>query len=102
MSLGMDRRDGKGRTVSLLVAGVTKKLREAGACFCTLCSKKILYATTRKKVLPHHELDPAHRAAVCALQHTTPLPGATTTAYVPASITDRVSDLKIRVCTFIA
>ena len=41
-------------------------------------------------MLPRHELDPAHRAAVCALQHTTPLPGATTTADVPASITDRV------------
>ena len=79
-----------------------KKLREAGACFCTLCSRKLLYATSRKKVLPRHELDPAHRAAVCALQHTTPLPGATTTADVPASITDRVCDLKIRVCTFIA
>ena len=79
-----------------------KKLREPGACFCTLCSRKLMYATSGKKVLPHHESDPAHRAAVHALEHTTRLPGATTTADVPASTTDRVCDLKIRVCTFIA
>ena len=67
-----------------------KKLRESGACFCTLCSIKLMYATSGKKVLPRHESDPAHRTAVRALEHTTRLPGATTTADVPASMTDRV------------
>ena len=74
-----------------------KNLGEAGAC--TLCSRKLVYATSRKKVLPQHELDLAHSAAVHALTHTTRLPGATTTADVLASITDHVCDLKIRACT---
>ena len=77
-----------------------KKLSEAGASFCT-CLRKLRYATSGKKVLGRHELDPAHRAAF--LQHTTLLPGATTADVgLPASITDRVCDLKIRMCMFIA
>src|SRR4029434_9442581 len=31
------------------------KLREGGACFCTLCSRQLLYATSGEKVLPRHE-----------------------------------------------
>lgn len=56
-----------------------------------------MYATSGKKVLPRHNFVPRHREAVRALQHTTRLPGATTTADVPASMTDCVCDLKIRV-----
>ena len=48
-----------------------KKLRAAGARSCTLCSIKLTYAASGKKVLPRHTSDPAHRAAVCTLQHTT-------------------------------
>ena len=69
-----------------------KKLRAAGACSCTLCSRKLIYATSGKKVLPHPDSEPTHRAAVRALQHTTRLPGATTTADVPASMADRVCE----------
>ena len=65
-----------------------KKLR-AAACSWTLCSRKLVSATSGGKK-PRHESDPDHRAAVRALQHTTRLPGATTTADVPASMTDRV------------
>ena len=76
-----------------------KKLREASA----LCARESYYMELAgKKVLPRHDLDPAHKAAGGALQHTTLLPGATTTADLPASITDRVCDLKIRVRTLIA
>ncbi len=45
---------------------------------------------------------PGHKAAVRALQHTSRLPGATATADVAAPMTDRICDLKIRVCSFIA
>ena len=72
-----------------------KKLGEAGACFCTLCSRKIIYGSSGKKVLRKHEADPGHQAAARAVQHTTRLPGATATADVPASITDRVCDLTV-------
>ncbi len=79
-----------------------QKLRQPGACFCTLCARKILYGTSGKKVLPRHELDPSHQAAVRAIQHTSRLPGATATADIRPSMTDRVADLKIRLCSFIA
>ena len=68
-----------------------KELR-AAACSCTLCSRKLINATSGKKELPHHESDTSHRAAVCTLQHTTRSTGATTTADVPASMTDRVCE----------
>ncbi|KAL0154205.1 hypothetical protein M9458_050459, partial [Cirrhinus mrigala] len=55
-----------------------------------------------KKVLSRHELDPVHKATVRALQHTSRLPGATATADIPPSMTDRVTDLKIRLCSFTA
>ena len=47
-----------------------KKLRAADACSCTLCSRKLIYATSVGEVLPHPESEPTHRAAVCTLQHT--------------------------------
>lgn len=38
--------------------------KKLGACFCTLCSRKLMYSTSGKKVLPRHELDPGHKAAL--------------------------------------
>ena len=67
-------------------------LRAAGACSCTLCSRKLIYATSDKKVLPCHKSDPSHTAAVCTLQHTTQLPGATTTTDILASVADHVCE----------
>ncbi|KAL0149030.1 hypothetical protein M9458_055645, partial [Cirrhinus mrigala] len=61
-----------------------------------------MYGTSGKKVLSRHELDPVHKATVRALQHTSRLPGATATADIPPSMTDHVTDLKIRLCSFIA
>ncbi|XP_049334435.1 uncharacterized protein LOC125801679 [Astyanax mexicanus] len=46
--------------------------------------------------------DPVHKAAARAVQYTTLLPGASATADIPPSMADRVSNLKIRLCTFIA
>ena len=65
-----------------------------------VCTEIVIWSG--KKVLPRHEVDPAHSASIRALHHTSRLPGATATADVPASMTDRVTDLKIRVCSFIA
>lgn len=79
-----------------------QKLRQPGACYCTVCARKLMYGTSGKKVLSRHELDPVHKATVRALQHTSRLPGATATAAIPPSMTDRVTDLKIRLCSFIA
>ena len=53
-----------------------------------------------KKVLARH--DPSHRAAARACKLTTTLPGATVTADTSLSMTDRVCDLEICLCTFIA
>ena len=70
-----------------------KKLRAAGARSYTLCSRKLINATSSKKVLPRHKSDPTHRAAAAvALQHTTRLPGATTKADIPASMAERVGE----------
>ena len=61
-----------------------QKLGEPGACFCTLCLRRIIYATSGKKNVSLHVLDPSHRVAVRAIQHTSRLPGATaTTADIP-------------------
>lgn len=78
------------------------KLAVPGACFCVVCHKKLLYATSGKKTLLRHDFDKAHRAAVQALLYTCTLPGATSTANTPASFTDRVCEQKIRLCAFIA
>lgn len=53
-------------------------------------------------MLSRHKLDPVHKAAVHALQHATTLRGATVPAATSSSMTDRVCNQKIRVCTFIA
>lgn len=53
-----------------------------------------MYATSCKNVLPGYKLDPGHRAPVRGLQHTTRLPGATTTADIPASMIDHVCHLE--------
>lgn len=79
-----------------------QKLREPGACVCILCAKKIIYATSGKKVIRRHKGDPAHKATVLALQQVSRLPGATTTANVAAPMRDRTCDIKICVLTFIA
>lgn len=38
-----------------------QKLCDPCESFCVLCLKKIIYATRGKKVIPRHELDPAHK-----------------------------------------
>ena len=58
--------------------------------------------TSGKKILTRHEKDPAHKAAARAVQHTTLLPGASATADIPPSMADRVTNLKVRLCSFIA
>ena len=52
--------------------------------------------------MPESACSSCHRAAARALKLTTTLPGATVTADTPLSMTDRVCDLEIRLCTFIA
>ncbi|KAK7933645.1 hypothetical protein WMY93_004541 [Mugilogobius chulae] len=80
-----------------------KKLKVAGACMCVLCHKKLVYGSNGKKVLIRHQSDGAHRAAVRSLAHTSSLPGASAaTTETQLSMADRVCDLKIRVCGFIA
>ncbi|KAL1250518.1 hypothetical protein QQF64_018314 [Cirrhinus molitorella] len=79
-----------------------QKLRQPGACYCTVCARKLMYGTSGKKVLSRCELDPVHKATVRALQHTSSLPEATAMADIPPSMADRVTDLKIRLCSFIA
>ena len=37
-----------------------QNLRESGACFCTFCSRKLLNASSGKKVLARHELRLGH------------------------------------------
>lgn len=76
-----------------------KKLREPRACFCVLCSQKLVYATSGKKV---PVLRRKHKAAIRALQQTSPLQGATATSEVAAPIIDRTWVLKIRIFSFIA
>ena len=73
-----------------LFGSLCKKLK-AAACSCTLCSRKLIYATSSKKVLPRQKHCPLMEQ-LFSLQHTTPSPGATTTADVPASLTDRVCE----------
>lgn len=79
-----------------------QKLSEAGACFCTLCTRRLIYATKDKKVLSWHESDSSHKAAVRAIQYTSHLLGATAMADLLPSMTDRVTDLKICVCLSVA
>lgn len=81
--------------VSLLAVGARNWY---DACFCTFCSGKLLYASSGKKVLARHEIDPGHRAR--ALKLTTMLTGATVTADRLLSMTYCVCDLKIHLCTF--
>lgn len=79
-----------------------QKLPQPGVCYCTLCRKKLVYGTSGKKMLPRHEQDAFHKAAARSVQYTSRLPGASATADIPPSITDRMTDLKIRLCAFIA
>ena len=95
----LDEKDDKGK----LFRTWCKKLSEPGACFCCACNKKLLYGSNGKKALFKHNYEPGHQAAVRALQHTTVLPGATVTSEdARISMTDRVCNQKVRICTFIA
>lgn len=80
-----------------------KKMKKPGVCMCVICHKTIPYGSNGKKVLIRHQSDASHKAAVRSLQHTSRLPGASeTTTNAHASMTDRVCNLKVRVCAFIA
>lgn len=87
---------------SLLVHGL-KKIKQPGTCLCTVCHRRLQYANNGKKVQARNQSEASHNAAVCALQYTCSLPGATsTTTEVYASMADRVCDLKVRICSFVA
>lgn len=80
-----------------------KKMKMAGVCFCVVCHKKIVYGSNGKKVLARHQSEASHKASVRSLQHTSSLPGATTTTTeVRSSMADRVCAQKVRICSFIA
>ena len=61
-----------------------QRLRQPGGCYCTVCARKLFYGSSGRS-------GPAHNASVRFAR-----------ADVPASMTDRGTDLKIRVCSFIA
>lgn len=76
-----------------------QKLSEAGTCFCTLCARRLIYATSGKKLLSRHESDAIKLLSVpfsihhfCWGLHPRPT----------FSMTDHVADLKIYVCSFVA
>ncbi|XP_052420177.1 uncharacterized protein LOC127964065 isoform X2 [Carassius gibelio] len=80
-----------------------KKIKQPGTCLCTVCHRKFQYGNNGKKVLARHQSEASHNAAVRALQYTCSLPGATsTTTEIHASMADRVCDVKVRICSFIA
>lgn len=80
-----------------------KKIKQPGMSICTACHRRLKYGNNGKKVLARHQQEVSHNAAVRALQYTCSLPGATsTTTEVQASFADRVCDLKVRICSFIA
>ena len=98
MVLGLDRGnvgDGKSFSTDCI------KLRELGACFFRMCSEKLLYGSSGRKVFARHELGASHKASVQAW-HTSTLPETMATAANAPSSTDCASNQKIHVCTFIA
>ena len=81
------------RFVWLGIEWMVQKIDKAGLAFCELCCQTINYGSNGKRALHKHINDPDHLKAFKAQFLTQTLPGATK-KLAPASLLDRVADLK--------
>ena len=76
------------------------KIDEPGMAYCCCCTKRINYGHNGRKSLDVHSCDPGHQKQLASYKHTSTLPCAEAVYSRPCK-TDRVTDLKIRICAFI-
>eukprot|EP00745_Piridium_sociabile_P005683 TRINITY_DN13554_c0_g1_i12.p1 TRINITY_DN13554_c0_g1~~TRINITY_DN13554_c0_g1_i12.p1 ORF type:complete len:176 (+),score=34.05 TRINITY_DN13554_c0_g1_i12:199-726(+) len=77
------------------------KISEPGAAFCRLCNSKLVYKSNGKKSITIHSKDPMHMQLLNAQKHTSTMPAAKP-VYAPVSKADRVTNAKVRTCSFLA
>ena len=93
----LTEKDSFGRVLS----GWCKKIDKAGLAFCELCSRTINFGSIGKRALHKHSKDPDHLKAFKSQFLTQTLPGAMK-KLAPASLLDRVADLKAVTAGFIS